>query len=165
MPQKTKAQICDFVNNFRERCGNFGFIEGNGEINLALVLEYLEYIWDGWSFNVADHDEMGALLGKACPAEKLITLRLDVYEGAVNRHPEHCFTVAHELGHMVMHSDFAFARREGPEPGSPELLNVEQEADFFAETLLGFNSPFIEDAVEQFKKIIYELKNIKKNDL
>lgn len=161
MTRKTRAQICDSVKRFRDECSQYGFIGNNGQINLSQVLEFLEHIWKDWDYVVLENEEMGNLLGKASPSIKRITLRLDVYEGLANGDPEHCFTVAHELGHMVMHSEFEFARRESMEQEFIDSMHVEQEADLFAEELLGFNSPFVQGIEIEVLKILEEIKNMK----
>lgn len=162
MIRKTKAQICDSVKFFHDKCSGYGFISANGQINLGQVLEYLGFIWKKWDFKPAENEEMGSLLGKACPSEKLITLRLDVYEGAVKGDPEHCFTVAHELGHMVIHSELEFARREDQSLEVNVLEDVEDEADLFARELLGFNSPAAEKIEAEFRQLIEDIKKSQK---
>lgn len=100
---------------------------------------------------ILEKEAMGPLLGETRPALKTIALRNDVYEGMCVQEREHLFTAAHELGHMVMHSEVAFARRE---PDNPlMLMSFEQEADLFAEALLGFDSP----ANVQMKQTLEEL--------
>lgn|GEM_PF-6694572 len=162
MARKKEAQICNSVKLFRAKCGEFGLIEENGQIDLAGALEYLERIWDEWGFCVEENEVMGNLLGKACPSNKMITLRRDVYDGLAKRDPEHTFTVAHELGHMVMHSELEFARREGEFPPENTLRDVEEEADLFAQTLLGFNSPLAEQAKQIQEEVLQMFDKILK---
>lgn len=151
MKIRSKAQICECARIFKAACAQFGFVTESGALDLKNVYEYLEHVWIGWSMVVLEKDEMGRLLGEARPALKTIALRNDVYEGMCEGEQEHLFTAAHELGHMVMHSDVVFARREPDDPIM--LVSFEQEADIFAEALLGFDSP----ANVQMKRTVEEL--------
>lgn len=151
MKTRSKAQICECARIFKAACAQFGLVTESGALDLKNVYEYLEYVWYGWSMVVLEKDDMGRLLGEARPASKIIALRNDVYEGMCASEREHLFTAAHELGHMVMHSDVVFARREPDE--RVMLMSFEQEADLFAEALLGFDSP----ANLQMKQIAQQL--------
>jgi Zn-dependent peptidase ImmA (M78 family) len=46
------------------------------------------------------------------PQDSLIILREDVYEGAHAGNGRDRMTVAHEIGHLLMHKNIAFARAE-----------------------------------------------------
>lgn len=46
------------------------------------------------------------------PQDSLIILREDVYEGAHEGNGRDRMTVAHEIGHLLMHKNIAFARAE-----------------------------------------------------
>jgi Zn-dependent peptidase ImmA (M78 family) len=100
--------------------------------------------------SVKEVDEMGAHLGITDPLNKTIFLRLDVYRGMCSGDPEHRFTAAHELGHMVMHSEVTFARMESN--SDMRMVSFEGEADAFAVELLGFDSP----ANERVRKEVHQ---------
>lgn len=70
------------------------------------------------------------------------------------------FTIAHELGHFVLHcTDQAnfFERYHGGQDQSSEAKQIEDEADFFAASLLMPR--------KEFKKYIDQHKNLRKNEL
>lgn len=155
MTTKSKAEICECAHNFKARCAAFGFVTEQGALDLANCYEYLKHVWSEWDLIVLEREEMGQLLGETRPASKTILLRNDVYEGMCRGEKEHCFTAAHELGHMVLHSELAFARRETTDP--VELISFELEADVFAEALLGFDSPANVKIREKVSELLKEL--------
>ncbi len=53
---------------------------------------------------------MGETHGLTYPQEHLLILREDIYEGALNGVGRDRMTAAHELGHLLMHRNIAFAR-------------------------------------------------------
>ncbi|WP_421416490.1 ImmA/IrrE family metallo-endopeptidase [Serratia plymuthica] len=61
---------------------------------------------------VASEAEMGGTHGLTFPQESRIILREDIYEGAVEGLGRDRMTVAHEIGHLLMHKNIAFARAE-----------------------------------------------------
>lgn len=156
MTKKSKAEICEFVHQFKKACAVHGLIEADGALDLPRIYENLPSLWGGWDFVVKEHDEMGEYLGTTNPRKKLISLRNDVYEGLCNGDKEHQYTAAHELGHMVLHSEMEFARREGG--ANRSMSDVEDEADDFATVLLGFDSPANESAIAQVIELIERLQ-------
>ena len=150
MTRKSKAEICEHVQKLRSDCAQFGLMDADGSLVLKLVYEYLPSIWPGWDMSVKEVDEMGAHLGITDPLNKTIFLRLDVYRGMCSGDPEHRFTAAHELGHMVMHSEVTFARMESN--SDMRMVSFEGEADAFAVELLGFDSP----ANERVRKEVHQ---------
>lgn len=161
MTTRSKAEICDFAQKFKAIGAAFGFVTEKGALDLKSCYEYLQYLWQDWHFIVLEKEEMGQLLGETRPASKTIVLRNDVYTGMCRGEPEHCFTAAHELGHMMLHSELAFARRETAH-NPLEIISIEQEADTFAESLLGFDSPANVRMREVVKLLIEGLQNSSK---
>lgn len=156
MKTRSKAQICEHARIFKAACASFGFVTESGALDIKNVYEYLVYVWPEWSMVVLEKEDMGQLLGETRPIDKTIALRNDVYEGMCEGDPEHLFTAVHELGHMVMHSNVVFARQELD--ASIERMSFEQEADLFAETLLGFDSPANVRMKETLKSLLDNLK-------
>ena len=78
------------------------------------VIEMLEFalpqILPNFSFETASEKEMGGTHGLTMPQESLIILREDVYEGAHAGNGRDRMTGAHEIGHLLMHKNIAFAR-------------------------------------------------------
>ncbi len=59
---------------------------------------------------VSSETVMGQTHGLTIPMESTIILREDVYEGALAGNGRDRMTVAHEIGHLLMHKHIAFAR-------------------------------------------------------
>ncbi|UOK65377.1 ImmA/IrrE family metallo-endopeptidase [Paenibacillus sp. OVF10] len=82
--------------------------------------------------------EMGSKHGLAFPDNKLIKIREDVYDGAIDGKGRDRFTLAHELGHYLLHQKehVSFARTMGAEEKLPAFRNPEWQANAFAGELL-----------------------------
>lgn len=63
----------------------------------------LPLLVDGLVFDVVESDEMNSRMGAVNPFTREFLIREDVYDGAVEHHPRHRFTIAHEAGHALMH--------------------------------------------------------------
>lgn len=104
-------------------------------VPLDQLYETLHLVLPDFRFEVCDHDEMGDDHGKTYPTKQLIKLREDVYEGMCAGNGRDRFTGAHELGHLFMHKEAAFAR-QAANPGLPIYFNSEWQADCFASAFL-----------------------------
>lgn len=103
------------------------------------ILEFLEMvlpkIFDDFVLEIVPKNEMGNKHGETRPKRHLIRLREDVYDGACAGNGRDLYTVAHEIGHLFLHTgDYSFARREGQ--SIPLYKNSEWQADAFAGELL-----------------------------
>ena len=77
------------------------------------IMEFLEMVVDhqlGVHFQVEPQAEMGAAEGYTDPNGTFIILREDVYNHALNRQGRALFTAAHELGHLVLHTNVPLGR-------------------------------------------------------
>lgn len=87
--------------------------------------------------NIIPKEEMQGVHGLTCPEERCINIREDVYLGACNGNGRDRFTLAHELGHYLLHNkdNVKLARRDS---GVPNKIyeNSEWQADTFAAELL-----------------------------
>ena len=90
-----------------------------------------------FSLVIEDINSMGACHGLACPEEKCIKLREDVYERAIQGIGRDRFTVAHELGHYLLHDDnnVTLARMEKNKK-IEHFRDPEWQANTFAAELL-----------------------------
>lgn len=75
---------------------------------------------------------MGNCHGKACPEEKVIYIREDVYEGACDDRGRDRFTIAHEIGHYLLHTPgtVSYARIE-----SGKRIEAYRDPEWQANTL------------------------------
>lgn len=93
-------------------------------------------IFEGFSFESGDVAEMGLNHGLTIPADNVIKLRLDVYEGAYNGVGRDRFTAAHEMGHYLMHRNAPMKFHRTSRGVLPAYRNSEWQANTFAGALL-----------------------------
>lgn len=89
------------------------------------------------SFEICTHKEMDGAEGLTCPRGKFIRIRGDVYDEACTGGVRARFTFAHELGHLLLHTDAEkpLARALSAERLKP-FRSAEKQANRFASTLL-----------------------------
>lgn len=95
----------------------------------------LPELYQGFIFDVATADEIGDDHGQTYPDKKLIRIREDVYERACEGHGRDRATIAHELGHLILHTDIPLARSAAT-ASIPAFRNSEWQANCFAGELL-----------------------------
>jgi transcriptional regulator with XRE-family HTH domain len=84
--------------------------------------------WDVWPPSEMEGEE-----GRTIPAQQKIILREDVYTKAWKGDGRARFTVAHEIGHLLLHSDVAFTRSSD---SYPVYRDSEWQANTFSAALL-----------------------------
>lgn len=78
---------------------------GSKKINMISLIEFiLPKLLPDFSYEVLSADEMEGDEARTYPDKLLIYIREDVYYAATNGDRRAQFTLAHELGHLVMHS-------------------------------------------------------------
>lgn len=97
------------------------------------IIEILEFGWG--KYLIKSFTEMGDNLGLTQP-DGTILLREDVYHGACEDHGFHRFTVAHEIGHVLMHVDQIGFARTFEQQQDKVYCNSEWQANEFAGCLL-----------------------------
>lgn len=86
---------------------------------------------------ICDEDVLGDAHGMTFPEQKLIRIRSDVFERAQAGCGRDRMTMAHELGHYVLHATPGLARRSpSASPAHPRYANSEWQADVFGGELL-----------------------------
>ena len=125
---KVRPLSTSFINQLTE-----GLRREFGVTGYLDVIGILEFGWR--KYEVRSMRSMGGNLGLSQP-DGTILLRQDVYDGACEGDGFHRFTVAHELGHIVMHLDQigfarAFCQRE-----DKVYQNSEWQANEFAGSFL-----------------------------
>lgn len=103
------------------------------------VMEVIEFalprLMPDFELQIASEREMGPTHGLTIPQESTIILREDIYEGALSGGGRDRMTVAHEIGHLLMHKNIAFARSE-PGVAIPAPQSSEWQAKCFSGELL-----------------------------
>lgn len=101
------------------------------------IFEFLEQVLDYRmeliSFRLGDRAEMGLAEGYTHPQGEFIQIREDVYLEGLRGQGRARFTAAHELGHLVMHTNIPLARAR---PDTKAYSRAEPQANQFASALL-----------------------------
>ncbi|RCX00585.1 MULTISPECIES: ImmA/IrrE family metallo-endopeptidase [Kosakonia] len=106
VPPQNRESIRSIVRSLR---GTFG-ITGL-KFPVMEVIEFaLPQLIPDFELHIGGMKEMGDTHGLTYPQEHLLILREDIYEGALNGVGRDRMTAAHELGHLLMHKNIAFAR-------------------------------------------------------
>jgi Zn-dependent peptidase ImmA (M78 family) len=98
-------------------------------VEKALYLIYPEK----YSFEVVDKGELGDLEGLTQPDKKIIMIRSDVYDNACQGSGRDRFTIAHEVGHLLLHKETNVTLARGK---VITYCDPEWQADAFAGELL-----------------------------
>lgn len=102
------------------------------------VVEFLEWglsqVTEGITFDVITPDGLGSRMGSVDTLQQVLYLREDVYERAIKGKARDRFTVAHEIGHAVMHVGTLNRVESGT--AVPAYRNPEWQANKFAAALL-----------------------------
>jgi hypothetical protein len=103
------------------------------------VLHFLEKMHDAEliQLEVVENHELPNEYAITIPSQKIIKLRADTQESAVKRESRGRFTVAHELGHLLLHANTVpqFAFSQAPSNHS-YIEDVEWQANEFAGWLM-----------------------------
>ncbi len=104
---------------------------------VAFTEKVLPHLLPDFVLEICSEEEMGNLHGETLPGECRIRLREDVYIAACQGKGRDCLTLAHELGHLLMHdeSSIVFCRLE-PNGRIPAYRDSEWQADVFGGELL-----------------------------
>ncbi|MBL0929935.1 MAG: ImmA/IrrE family metallo-endopeptidase [Alphaproteobacteria bacterium] len=92
--------------------------------------------WDhSFALTISPKSEMGDDHARAHVGERIIEVREDVYEGAIKGNGRDRFTLAHEVGHIILHNEPYLARHMETNK-LPTYCDPEWQANAFAGELL-----------------------------
>jgi Zn-dependent peptidase ImmA (M78 family) len=164
VPPLSSGAILQHALDLRATCG----LMDTRYFPIHRFYECLDFLIEGARFEVLFEDELGSSHGLTHPDQLLIQLREDVYDGACENNPRDRFTLAHELGHLLLHRNVTYARVD---PNNPPVIyrNSEWQADKFASYLLMTPTLLqtcltIHQAVDEFK-ISYEAVNARRDEI
>lgn len=147
LPKRTQNEIKQIVQEFCAKCAEAGLVDEDGNVDLKRVFEHLPRLYPGWSFEPVEREDLRADYVALTLADKrIIQMVCHAYEGLCRGEEEHMFTGAHEIAHMLMHSNVELARSEPMWNSVSISEEIENEADEFARLLLGYDSPANEHA-------------------
>jgi hypothetical protein len=103
------------------------------------IVEFIECLlprlWEDFTFSVQPVAALGDNHGVTFPDERMMIIREDIYERAVEGRGRDRLTVAHELGHLLLHTGVRFARHVDPK-SIQTFRSSEWQANCFAGELL-----------------------------
>jgi len=108
------------------------------KINMVYLIEFIlpKFLPD-FSYEVLESGEMGIDEARTYPDKQLIFIRDDVYQKATSGDRRAQFTLAHELGHLVMHSGLRNSRSFARNSEQHKVYeDSEWQADTFAAEFL-----------------------------
>lgn len=104
------------------------------------VVEYAELVLPkaipDYSFIVGSLWEMGENHGLTIPDENTVYIREDVYDRAISGKGRDRLTIAHEIGHLLLHKNIGLARKSSITGRIPIYRDSEWQANAFAGELL-----------------------------
>jgi len=102
------------------------------------IVEYLEVyhqIDKAFVYDICEKELMGDRHGITFPDKKVMLIREDVYEGAVDGNGRDRMTIAHEFGHLHMHTNLGLGRQLASSE-IPAFRSSEWQANCFGGELL-----------------------------
>lgn len=88
-------------------------------------------------FEICSEIDMGNLHGETIPSEHTIRVREDVYIGACKGNGRDRLTLAHEVGHYLMHNEHSIVLAKTSSSGTiPNYYDPDWQADVFGGELL-----------------------------
>jgi Zn-dependent peptidase ImmA (M78 family) len=128
----SRAKIRETTNIIRSAFG----LKDVKHFPIVELLEMgLPQVFEEFNYQIVDNHELPDQYAIAYPAENLIVIREEVYEGAISGVARDRFTVAHEIGHFMLHQpgNISLARSE---KAIPAFRSPEWQANTFAGELL-----------------------------
>lgn len=110
-------------------------LEDVAKFPIIELIESMHTIDEEFYYEIVDKETMGNIHGLACPNEHCIKIREDVYERCIAGYGRDRFTLAHELGHYLLHSSEVTLARLGEERVQA-YRDPEWQANTFAAELL-----------------------------
>ena len=103
------------------------------------IVEFIEYVLTNPEFKdsaeliILEPDEMRDTYGTTNTGKNVISIRRDVYEGAVKGNPRDRFTLCHEVGHYLLPQPKCISYARG---SVPKYCDPEWQANTFAGELM-----------------------------
>ncbi len=130
----SRRSIREYVNHIRA-------VTGTKDVLFFPIVGFLELVLpqlvEGFYYEICAKDEMPNKCGETFPAENKICIREDIYEKALCDDPFARFSIAHEIGHLLLHDvgSISLCRLEHDEKLKP-FEDPEWQADCFGGELL-----------------------------
>lgn len=130
VPPLSIQQIRTTANQFRKILG----LEEEAHLPLGHILEVLPLCMEGFVLAITPREEMTEH-GRTQADNRVMEIREDVYDGMRGGIGRDRFTVAHEIGHLLLHDGVVAVYPRG-EASHPPYRDSEWQANTFAAELL-----------------------------
>ena len=102
---------------------------------IHFIEKAMPFLYEGFAYDYVDVSEMPGRYAEALPQENLMRIREDVYYNALKNIGRDRFTLAHEVGHFILHGEgrVSLARTDSV---IPPFRDPEWQANTFAGELL-----------------------------
>lgn len=127
----SRKKIREIAKKIRKICG----IQDNQEFPVIIFLEFVLEKFD-YTYDICPKSELKSEYAKTIPSQKILKIRQDVYERAINRVPRDIFTIAHEIGHAILHDDIQEIALARNDEEIKAYENPEWQANTFAGELI-----------------------------
>ena len=132
VPSASRAQIRGFAGVFRQKLRL-----GSGWLDIVRVAEnVLPSALKKYEFQILEDSEMQGAHGLTFPDEGVVQIAESVYIGACKGQGRDRMTIAHELGHLMLHANIPMARRPAPGIALRAFEDSEWQANAFGGELL-----------------------------
>ena len=111
----------------------------NEAVPIVAMIEYMSSLGEGGTpmmgVEIVKDEELPGNYAEYRPATNMLIVRESVYNGACNGNGRDRFTLAHELGHFILHKNVAYGFARGSERIA-SYIDPEWQANTFASMLL-----------------------------
>lgn len=110
----------------------YDFIDKNGKLDIVRAIEYKCQDL-GFEYEIVEETDMPDAYATTDVKRKRLYVREDVYDEAAEGNGRHRFTLAHELGHILLHQEVRMANKD---ENCKIYCHPEWQANEFASWLL-----------------------------
>lgn len=126
----SRASIERFANDVRAALG----IGLHDRIDMLRLIEWvLPKVMDGFRYEIVPDHELGVAEATTSTTERVIKISESCYDAARRGHARYPFTLAHEFGHLLLHTGKPFSLARGE---IKPFLDPEWQANNFAGSFL-----------------------------
>ena len=104
------------------------------------IVRFIEHVLpkieEDFILRICSEDEMSYCEGLTSPSKGIMNIREDVYYGAIAGNGRDRFTIAHELGHYILHKEESICYARNEKEKYQKFRDPEWQADAFAGELL-----------------------------
>ncbi len=139
------------LKNIRSRAATFRKVFSYTEYDCVDIVAILESMPDrGVEYEILPREDMGDKHGQTFPMANRIYIREDIYNGACDGCPRDRLTIAHEIGHLILHKTDNLSLARVPDDARiPVYCDSEWQADVFAGELLAPHEAVKRLSIEQ----------------